>query len=132
MRRRWKVLLIGVSSAAVVAVVSFLYMFGFPPFYRTVPLTVDQLAISPSSWVGKRVSVEGSISEHIIIMPEFQPPYNCMLSALPPAQAYFGVLWKNPDPNLNYQNVTVVGIVKYGMDRYYYIEAEDVIIANTG
>ena len=133
MRRRWKAVLIAVPSV-IVAVVSSLYVFGFPPFYRTVHVTVNQLEIWPGFWVGKRVSVEGRIHMGVTYIPEEVPPYNCMLSS---AHASFGILWRNPDYSLGDQNRTVLGIVRYGRSNEnfavyrYYIEAENVTLINT-
>jgi hypothetical protein len=61
MRKCCWVLLIAVALVSI-ARVSFLYEFGFPPFCRTVPLTVEELGSYRAFWVGKRVSVEGTIT----------------------------------------------------------------------
>jgi hypothetical protein len=129
MRKCWKILLIAVVLVSI-AMVSFLYEFGFPPFCRTVPLTVEERGSYRAFWVGKRVSVEGTITLDIQFIPEEVPPFNCLISS---DHASFGVLWKNPDYRLDNQNVTVIGIVKYGTANRqdfavstYYLEAEKV------
>lgn len=129
MRSRLKAALLGVSSV-ILAVVSLLFVLGFPPFIRPERVTVYQLIAEPNSWLGKRVSVEGKIWS-VMFIPEEVGPYNYVVG---PPNARFGVVWKNADPLLLDQNVQVVGIVKYGSAEPgnpffkfdYYIEAEGV------
>jgi hypothetical protein len=104
----------------------------FRPFtaHRNVPLTVEELDSYRAFWLRKRVSVEGAITLDIQFIPEEVPPFNCLISS---DHASFGVLWKNPDYRSDNQNVTVIGIVKYGTANRqgfavskYYLEAEKV------
>jgi hypothetical protein len=132
MRRSLKIGLIVVASATI-AVVSFMDLFDLPPFYRTIHVTVAQLSSLPALWVGKRVLVEGKIELALAFIPEERPPFNCIISS---GSASFGVFWRNGDSSLEEQNVTIIGVVRYGTNwkvfarPEYYLEAENVFRTN--
>jgi hypothetical protein len=96
MKRRWKVALVTVSYVTV-AVLSFLYVFGFPPFHCTLHLTAEQLRIWSCFWVGKRVSIEGEIIMSFCYEPEHVPPCNCLIDS---NHGSFGILWNKTNHKL--------------------------------
>ena len=136
--RKWTIVLfLSICSLGVaLEALSFFWLFGFPPFYRTAPMTVRELGNSLESWVGKLVSVNGKIAVHIISIPEDVPPYNCLLED-PDAKSLVGVGvdWSKSGSvdSLDGKNVTVVGVVTKGYTHaccgwiptlVYYVDAE--------
>jgi len=119
---------------AVFGVFVFLYLFGFPPFYRVVPLTISELKSSPDFWIGKRVLVQGVLTGPLIFIPEDVPPYNYVLQD-PDTEETIGILWTGHDISLNKKNVTVIGVLRLGYTHpfsartVYYIEAETIALS---
>lgn len=138
MKKRTIVLVLSVCSLWVVLeVLSFLWLLGFPPFYRTIPVTIRELQFTREFWIGKRISVNGRIALQLFIL-ENVPPYNCLLKD-PNSDADIGVYWSNSDSavSFNWKNVTVVGMVRKGFTHAccgwipslaYYIEAESITL----
>jgi hypothetical protein len=140
MKKRIIVLVLSVCSLCVaLEVLSFLWLLGFPPFYRTVPVTIRELQFTREFWIGKRVNMNGRIARELFIL-ENVPPYNCLLKD-PNSNADIGVYWSNSDStvSLNWKNVTVVGVMRKGYTHaccgwipslVYYIEAESITLSD--
>jgi len=128
--KKSKIALISLLYAALMVFV-FLYLFGFQPINRTVPLTISQLCSNPEFWVSKRVSLQGILRGPLVFIPEEVPPYNYFVED-PSTLGTIGVLWKAYNSVLEEKNVIVVGVVRKGYTRplivrtVYYLEAETI------
>jgi len=124
--------LLPIIVGVIVDVSMFLYMFGFPPFYRVVPLTISQINSIPEFWVGKRVCVQGILRGPYVFIPEAAPPYNYVLEDVS-TQEIIGILRKGHSANNVDKNVWVIGVVRKGYTRpliirlVYYVEAEMIV-----
>jgi cytochrome c-type biogenesis protein CcmE len=134
MRLRKRTIILVSLLYIVFILLAFLYVFGFPPFYRVVQSTISEVNSNPGFWVGKRVRVGGLLTGPLLYIPEEVLPYNYRLYDSNKAEA-IGVLWKDHYSDEN-QTVWVVGVVKtehasslwpgqYGKDESF-IDAETV------
>jgi hypothetical protein len=130
MKKRWILVVCSVCVLfAVMRTLVFLYWFGFPPFYRTVPVTIQQLKALPEFWVGKRVMINGVLSGPLATIPEVRYPYGRLLYDPVSMSEYIGVSGQVSD--FAYKNVTLIGVMAKGYtggllggEAVFFIEAE--------